>query len=808
MTYYKYLMVMLFSLMFVSSVYAQACSFDVHCSDGNFCDETNQSGTIAQCTDVNTTGCNGLDISCSNDDDCLGLGSGFCAINRGVCTLGHSQTLGKPCQLDVDCQSSYCSRGICSPNPPHTCSSDNDCSDYYNTYSIICGSGVEYGQDDYCTNSYDLGGGQCDDAMDCLGICEVSTGVCVECYTDWDYDENNFCDLNHYSTCDNSFFYPDYAYIHNLTAGAITPKKQDGASCDNDVCCISNNCVNGTCLKGGAYPVPDYVTDFCENMTYSLSSNWFDEAASVTDIPNATFFAQFFGHNDSQFYVMRVWYSVVFVRQLTVFDRSLSGGVHSMASLFYDNSTGDICYFRQEGELILWHCIEDCISAGVANYSDQETAYVTNDFSCQDDEMGLTISDVWNYNADNHLGVLITRESDQRNIKKIDTFLMCSGANCYESAEICSYDGASWHKSPTYCEYDEVAGGDTDDYKWCYDDSWAGLTWSQKSFRNHISGTGVPCSSGIGAGGALIPPFDGAEFAIASCCFTDFDCPTGFCCDTSSSTCYPCGVTTNRTDLRIFPVDDYDWTICHNATTLIQAELEVIEDDGYSYPVKDNVQISFSVDTGYIAPSCNMLDPLCIVTLYAPSSGSSVTITAVSEATDNYQSSTAMLQLALDPNCHYVLIYVWDEQGVPLSGVRVCPDGLDCKWTSQDGAVVFNFVLWDQLGASPVEYATSFYKNGYTSGNLTIPIDVIVDVTLKKEGVDGFTGLDVEPRTDYTITENPPSSTSEVTGGVLRIMYSLGAWFLPWWWLFVLLIIFMGMIYHFIVHIPSKVARG
>lgn len=824
---------LMFVLLLALSVYAadQSCSWDAECqSGGRFCDELNISNDQPQCSTPSTTGCNAsMSISCTSNSDCNGLGPlPFCDTLRGICTMGRRQQLGGTCQLDGDCMTGYCSGDVCSNTPPTACSTPEDCDSQsfcqWPTYRCAAKQAI---------------GGYCNGPLACqsnycTSIITLVPGVCTECTGDVEYSDTHFCDIRHNATCSNAFFYPSFAYATGLPTGVITPKRETGSPCYDDACCLSNNCgASGRCLLAGQPSIyGNFTQGLCSGVNYSLATHYVDGVPYGS--PGTPYFERYpinytnlnFLFNRSDLRPIRGAFRTEWLYAAR-FDRGVLNESRGMFAYLYSNSTGDMCYVYQLNNLIYAECFESCLGSGLAHDIDTgaihaylEGAVLINStpvdpvFSCTSTANDMVIQS--RTGSSGYYGIWAINYFISSSVL-VDTLLATDLAHGLQY-----YDGA-WHNE----EFSAVGGHHQYDTNAVLHgvEFFPFTTHRQVSFSSVTQVRGYLRDGAVYHTGTAITSYvDEADYTYVICCQSDNDCVAQFgnyfCCDTGTYTCYPCGEDLRITNLRFYAlaadqssgkmIDTAD-RVCHNETILLIAVLESIPIMGGTVDVvTDDVTITFQIDSGggtLGTTTCNVKDMTgpygegCIVTYTAPPSGSSVDITAVSEHTSEYESATSVLTLSLSDLCHWLMIYVWDREGNEIPGAKICPSGLDCKWTS----TMFNWARWDYLNSTPTSYITSFSKSGYNDGSTNIPLDTIVDITMYRED---FTGLEYEPRTDYAIQIEPPTSTSELTGGVKNIFFGLAVWFFPWIFFVMILIFFLGLVYFLIAKVGMKPARG
>lgn len=813
----KYIAFLLGILLLVSSVYGVSCTFDAVCSSsGDFCDETNKTSGISQCSDVNTTGCDSIDISCSQDSDCAGI-SNNCDETRGICYMDFSGELGDRCQLDKDCESAYCMAGLCSYNPPHSCSSNIDCTNFYGDTTHFCN--IPYG---LCQAKRKVGGscglfGQCEEGLICDFIIP-GLGICQECTDSWAYDDTHFCNLNNTGSCGYLDIYPNYAEEHSLPYNTIDPKKGEGETCNDDACCISNNCVDGYCISGLNPGVGgSYTSKFCDgSLDYSLNTHYYDGASPTnpggssfdTIALNYTNIRTLFGVSDLRAIRDGIGTSMYLGRY------SDANEIYTkvMFGFYYSNDTGTMCYGHQQDQYFYGACFDSCLASGLAE-NISSTSWYNN---------SIQLSGVPNFQCVDNNSEIVIIGHKFGNKKMFMAALHNYDANGVEVLSFVSnenkmgvgYYDTSWHYkdvSTTGGSHTQVSGATTNGiavypYSWCT----AGDNDCEIDFSNvgsiapYVQLTTNPYTRYSAA--TFSEYLDRAVFSLVSCCQDDGDCNNGWCC--ISNSCTPCGIEAEDTVL-LLTSEDVDDIGCYNDTILLMAQLSTFNYyTGQGTYITDDIEITFEVEgAGSVSPTvCNLLEGAqypnsgCFVTLFTDESGAEVVITATSEATDDYDSATASLTIDLETNCHWLSIQTYSNDGHILKNVQVCPNGLTCQYSAGNG-----LTYWGSLPPTPTSYNVSVSKTGWQSGSAYIPFDNYATVILYPNYPEGTPD---ELRENFEIDVEPPTDVRNVTQGVLSMFYTFSVTVLPWFWYLIFFIILIGIAYLIIVKVPSKFSRG
>jgi hypothetical protein len=771
---------------------ATSCARDVDCTGGQYCEEIGMTGALATCANVSTTGCNGSDISCSTNADCVSKGKQVCSPLYGICMM--SSSLGDVCQIDADCGSGNICRGdVCSSN----------------IYKFACSSQVDCGAtqscfEGYCREKARLGA-ECASAQDCgiyladggYGItCDTTNRVCVQCNVASGFvgagqnmPPNYFCNIAHYSTCSPSSMYSTYAATNSFPVPTVEPKKAEGDDCIDSACCLTNTCHEGRCVGAGDYPAGDdgnttYSTEFCTNPDYgySLSTHWFDNAIASTDFANATMFANFFNYSADSFFTIN--YAETNARSQPGFTRrAIVNGRYDMFAMFYSNSTGDVCYFRQIGTQIYWHCINGCLASGIATKK-SGTGYITDsiysahlpnptylDLNCQDSTLGLSFK----YESDSLsglFGIAVVHGMDGNSIDGADVwFDGISGVSIY------SHDGAITHSTATYVQspYSRLNA----DWSWS-------MAWSNQYI---YTSAGRYLHSGH-----LTPSISNGNYETdLSCCVTDSDCELtkgeGYKCNQISHSCYfsPTGAGELTFDISS---SDSAWltgAFCTNTTTSIRVGLLNGNDSTPVYP-QGTITVTHSGNGTTYPESCNAYSTPCTFTITTQSTGGYDDLFIEYSGDTNYDPISIGVEMYITATCHYAYLKVYDQTVQQQTGakkwlnnVKIVSSLGQTFYTVTDGHVIFT-----TLPASSINFTLS--KDGYDTATFSFDssdLDTITEIGLFQ------TGTSTTPTINYELTNSTPTNVSDTTRGFLEITQTFIG--IPFTWIIMIITFLIGI---------------
>jgi len=809
------------TLLGLTSAVATTCSKDTQCSAGAYCIE-GTGPALPQCNIIGwTTACNGTNISCVTGSDCWGIGAYACDINRGICTSNAYP--GEACRIDLDCRSTteqVCVSGVCSVIKGGAgtvvCGSDNDCAPYqYSGYPLACTNG-------YCREKGGLGAGCMRDAECGVAggknlICDPIHHVCEQCLTNQGTSPpglpaGTFCDIQHKEICSLQKFYAPYSSTspwsppNELPVGLITPKLGEGESCIDSACCANNmDCVNGHCVGGGGLPIfgGNYSNEFCSNdsLGYSLSTHWFDNGVSLTTPPNVTVFRNFFGISD--LYTIRFNVSGAFnCYQQIVFKRQSSVTQKNMSAVFYSNSTGELCYFRQISTNIFWDCVDAGTGKARSIYSNSIVLYPTTGINAGDSNLRIMISKN-GVGAYYQQSVSILRASDTNSIDDVDIFTVSGGTP--PDGFICGYNGAAYtgvrtSQFPGMCINDENlnCNGGTARNEWCYDKSYtfSGVQLNLRAGSYAI--LELTCSLVTATFGPSTTSFttDSIDTQTISCCATTADCETlygsGICCNSGS--CGNCNIGTKTATLIPYSSDGQfaSGLFCPSTNALFSVSIwGTIPIPGLpsipNTPIYPTGTITVSVTgTGTVTPSsCNAATNPCTFNYHSGASGTDY-INIDYSGNAEYGATSIRLKTTIQTACKWVKVLVYGK----------------------DTQVTIPYVSIHVLTNKPQTVTTDF-QGYYSFGGLYPNIDL--NLTLTKTGYDSISysldnatdfnkqvSLYMYPKTNVTnqpsnaLITTPPTDVGEVTNGFLKIAFAFFAW--PFTWILLIMTFLLGLI--------------
>lgn len=814
----KYVGLLLF--LFIASALAETCDIDSGCDDGYFCDESNQTASgQSQCSLISTTTCNSTNISCTSNSDCSGVGTGVCITSDAICDI--NAQFGEPCQLDSDCNSGYCSLGVCSDDFPKSCSSYTDCVIETQT----CVSGV-------CRGLGDLGA-YCEDDGDCFSdICDDLNNVCVECEYSWGWDgsgreggfpDGKFCNLNHYDTCTLSNPYESYALENNLPVPTIEEKKNDGDTCDDDACCLSDRCEGGRCVGGGSEgytSTPEHIT-YCEQLGYSLATYYID--GQPYGSPTSPYYEQIEANwtninillNRTDLRPIRYKYP----RANRVFVYRFSGNVdhnprHVFVGYFYSNLTGDLCYVHQKDDEVYAECFESCMSAGLADVinttpgqykygSVSLTDYETVTCTSNDTDMVIQTMPAGGGDGDDWQIFAFT-DFDSTGLT-VDSIIITGGG---------SYGGYRYYKDG---EWRTVAVFDPTDYSAGGYRSIAVYPFSKCTPADNdcLVGPTTGITQIKGYQYITLPPktwettpitfpISSANYENMFCCTNNLDCVSeygeGWCCNTAQYVCYPCEAGTGNIELKIDSVPStvaINKQICNGTPATFFVTL--LDND---IIVKPSGTITVSIIgggtiNGRTTDSCDADDTPCEFQYTSRDTPGIDNIKFSYSGNDEYAEISTQLNIQVSENCHWLTFVVYDHDDysavpriyTPLYGTAITSDTGVTKTTIPQFFMIRAVAMARFDGLPDSDISFTFTKEGYQTASYNVSSSELNKawiVTLKRG--------EEEYRESWGLEDTTPNGTYDAVRGMKSIALGMLGDIFIWIILLVLFFLFLAII--------------
>lgn len=787
------------------------CSDDGDCSTGYYCDEGNLTGGLPQCSLVDwTTGCGGVSVTCSSDSDCYGIGQEECHAS-GVC-LFKSQ-LGEPCFLDDDCVSGYCVGTTCTPTRAEYCIQDSNCD--YGCYINMCiypkilGSG--------CNSNADCQSGTCDSALD----------FCVECDSTWGQDgdgnipSGTYCDIFNYVNCSLDYPYPLTSYAQNKPVPVITDLKEEGDSCDNDGCCLTNNCVDGQCVGIGEIDVSNETSTFCETYGRDLESSWFDGASSVSDPPNTTFFEEIYGKSDLT--LVRNWYPYNGYNHTDdgwsywYRDAGARLDSYSMVVVFYDTTEEDICYFKQLGSKVVWACANLSDSYRNASKSNSTHSIFTDSFQAfnYDNTFAIISSGDQVISTNDHFGIMgivfghsgqdvyhdvLSTGDDQNKANNYGTRyrFLTTGDGSYSQiqSETCNGLGGGYHTNHGF-------GIDRNDLRSNYAAD-AGYCMAYALGLNQVGTVDTIISSYTQYGydwrlpASSNPPSTGwvnqkitktLDYEFIYCCSHDSTCISRFgdaaCCDLDTYTCLTDCTGDNYIRIETyFSGQEGRDVFCPSETATLTAKLKKA-DGTQIYP---DGEIEFEVESGSVVPASCDASGTCSVQYTARATEGSDRIIIRYTGSRTYMETTQIQSISVSDACMFMKIYVADceiDEEAYLKNVKITVNGVQYN-TGTRGYVFID-------GLENADQSVAFEKEGYEDYTHNI-----TSVFLNKELTVCLYKTDTEYLDDgglnYAFDPTPPNGSADAVRGMKEIALKSFPNLVNWIFVLVLFLFAIGII--------------
>jgi hypothetical protein len=164
---------------------------------------------------------------------------------------------GKRCKIDDDCLSLFCNDGVCDIIT-------EKCNDIYEP---VCGiNGITYNNKCYANleNVQISYQGECITKIDCLNIYEPVCGINGITYKNKCFAENERINISYYGecrACHDSCIHNGRCYNYGYrmskqfcsNTGLFINQYKDDSICENNFECISNLCIDGSCISGNIF---------------------------------------------------------------------------------------------------------------------------------------------------------------------------------------------------------------------------------------------------------------------------------------------------------------------------------------------------------------------------------------------------------------------------------------------------------------------------------------------------------------------------------------------------------------------------
>ena len=791
----NYLVLVVLVLSFSSLVSAELCNRDQSCytqlGTGYICDEINQSvDGHPQCSlNILTYLCN-QSASCTTSYECNGIGSPLYG-NRGcgyggLCVADPSVYGGK-CVQDQDCISdtqestnSVCVVGTCTYTPTGAivkCDDSSDCegNQYcYGTYGVCVNKRSEGG---FCVNDvYCSDGLYCGDTNTCVG-CEdiVDDPICTS--------QGAYCELNHTATCQLG------SHDYDGVAPICVSLKGEGESCWDDACCVTSNCVNGICaLADNGVALDSFEALFCNNLTYSLEDHFVDGDSIIgyteNDPVNYSNLNIVLGYTDLKAISSPLPYDA---SNFEFWYREVDTGIPYMFVYLYSNSTGDICYLHQKGDQVYHHCFESCISPGLSTNLTADNSIHLDDnvnnypyFLCSTDDMVITST----RRVENFAYSIFAFTDFTANHLTVDSTFRTGNAD-YIYARGYQPSIGTWANylisfPLTLRNYWlNGGGGDTGQTEFSpstaitklegflNDNTPPMYTWYTDTIESYISP---------------------ADYIDVFCCSDDTNCVSafgdGFCCDTTASSCYFCGLG-SATEITISALTNI---IAPDESLTLYSTLT----DTAGNPIyNEEIEWTLLSGLGSINAQCTTnYEGICQVIYSAPSEDTNVSVQAEFTGSSAYSGTKTAYSITVSDLSNSLFILVIDSASQqPLGNTKITDvNGV------LDPAIKYTMPFaglagWTGLNNTVEYYVVQVEREGYTPVLATVfpaPAPNIIPLTKTPES-----GATSEPLPNWGFNTTVPENVGDVTAGFSELLRNFFA--VPFLWVLMIILFFLGL---------------